>query len=87
MVYRGLGSGIVRATGDNAHIDLINDEERDLFTAIIYRDKNKVQMKDADTDHSPNKVQLCEFKVQKQALKCRLTLKSLPHFKIKCRTY
>lgn len=77
MVYRGLGSGIVRATGDNARIDLINDEERDLFTAIIYRDKNKVQMKDADIDHSPNKVQLCEFKVQKTGFKVQIDLKKL----------
>lgn len=39
MVYRGLGSGIVRARKDGAKIEFRNDEETNQFIAIIWRNE------------------------------------------------
>ena len=48
MVYRGLGSGIVRARKDGAKIEFRNDEETNLFIATIWR--NELAEKSASLD-------------------------------------
>ena len=48
MVYRGLGSGIVRARKDGANIEFRNDEETNLFIATIWR--NELAEKSASLD-------------------------------------
>ena len=41
MVFRGLGSGIVRALKEDANIDFINEERTNQFRVIIWRIKEK----------------------------------------------
>ncbi|MCF0195292.1 MAG: putative DNA binding domain-containing protein [Bacteroidaceae bacterium] len=41
MIYRGLGSGIVRAMRENVVLDFINEEETNQFRAIIWRTTQK----------------------------------------------
>ncbi|MCF0184414.1 MAG: putative DNA binding domain-containing protein [Bacteroidaceae bacterium] len=41
MIYRGLGSGIVRAMRENVILDFINEEEANQFRAIIWRTTQK----------------------------------------------
>ena len=48
MVYRGLGSGIVRARKDGAKIEFRNDEETNQFIATIWR--NELAEKSASLD-------------------------------------
>ena len=64
MVYRGLGSGILRATNEGARIEFINDEVNDKFTAIIYRDEHKVSTEEDKVQISIDKVRNLKNKVQ-----------------------
>lgn len=41
MIFRGLGSGIVRALRENVVIDFINEDEANQFRVIIWRINNK----------------------------------------------
>ncbi len=41
MIYRGLGSGIVRAMNENVFLDFINEEEANQFRVIIWRTTQK----------------------------------------------
>ncbi|MCF0190307.1 MAG: putative DNA binding domain-containing protein [Marinilabiliaceae bacterium] len=41
MIYRGLGSGIVRVMRENVQIDFINEEEANQFRVIIWRTRQK----------------------------------------------
>lgn len=51
MLYRGLGTGIIRAMKEETNIEFINDEAGNQFTTIIRRDgKSKVEAKDSVTD-------------------------------------
>lgn len=40
MKYRGLGSGIRRSLKEHPNTKLINDTDRELFTAVLYRDRS-----------------------------------------------
>jgi predicted HTH transcriptional regulator len=42
MKYRGLGSGVRRALKAHPNTELINDTERELFIAVLYRDDEDV---------------------------------------------
>ena len=44
MIYRGLGSGIVRALRENVMIDFINEEEANQFRVIIWRTNDNDQI-------------------------------------------
>lgn len=48
MVYRGLGSGIIRAMHEGAHIEFINNESGNQFTTIIYRNKQEKLSQEED---------------------------------------
>lgn len=72
MVYRGLGSGILRATNEGAHIEFINDEVNDKFTAIIYRDESEVLIEKDKVYFFIDKVQFEEFEVQKTGFKVQV---------------
>ena len=51
MLYRGLGTGIIRAMKEETNIEFINDEAGNQFTTIIRRDrKGKVEIENAVTD-------------------------------------
>lgn len=82
MLYRGLGSGILRVMNEGSHIELINDEENGKFTAIIYRDENKVQNSSSD---NKNKVQTEEFKVQKTGFKVQISVDKVQELRNKVR--
>lgn len=45
MLYRGLGSGIVRALRENVVIDFMNEEEANQFRAIIWRTNDQELIK------------------------------------------
>lgn len=86
MVYRGLGSGILRATNEGAHIEFINDEENDKFTAIIYRDERKVPIEENKTLTGEFKVQVEEFNVQKTGFKVQISIDKVQELKNKVQT-
>lgn len=51
MLYRGLGTGIIRAMKEETNIEFINDEAGNQFTTIIRRDrKSKAEIENAVTD-------------------------------------
>ena len=45
MIYRGLGSGIVRALRENVVIDFINEDDANQFRVIIWRTTQKEVIK------------------------------------------
>ena len=54
MVYRGLGSGIIRALKEDVHIDFINNESGNQFTTILYRNKVTTNLKNEKTNLETN---------------------------------
>lgn len=51
MLYRGLGTGIIRAMKEETHIEFINDEAGNQFITIIRRNKmNKGESENVLTD-------------------------------------
>lgn len=44
MIYRGLGSGIIRVMKENVHIDFINEESANQFKTIIWRTTQKEEI-------------------------------------------
>ena len=63
MIYRGLGSGIVRAMREDNHIDFDNEVSANQFKVTIWRTTPKDGLKDSDT------IQKSNFTTQKEALK------------------
>lgn len=63
MIYRGLGSGIVRAMREDNHIDFDNEVSANQFKVTIWRTTQKDGLKDSNTTPKSN------FTTQKEALK------------------
>ena len=63
MIYRGLGSGIVRAMREDNHIDFDNEVSANQFKVTIWRTTQKEALKDSDTTQKSN------FTTQKKDLK------------------
>ena len=87
MVYRGLGSGILRATNEGVRIEFINDEVNDKFTAIIYRDERKVSTEEDKVQISTDKVQIEEFEVQKTGFKVQISIDKVRNLKNKVQVF
>lgn len=49
LIYRGLGSGIVRAMRENCHIDFDNEESANQFKVTVWRTIQKDDLKDSST--------------------------------------
>lgn len=65
MIYRGLGSGIIRVLNENIRVDFVNEESANQFKTIIWRtiqndvkDASKDTSKDASKDASNKVVRL-----------------------------
>ena len=54
MIYRGLGSGIVRAMREDNHIDFDNEVSANQFKVTIWRTTPKDGLKDSDTIQKSN---------------------------------
>ena len=54
MIYRGLGSGIVRAMREDNHIDFDNEVSANQFKVTIWRTIQKDGLKDSDTTQKSN---------------------------------
>ena len=63
MIYRGLGSGIVRAMREDNHIDFDNEVSANQFKVTIWRTIQKDGLKDSNTTQKSN------FTTQKKDLK------------------
>ena len=63
MIYRGLGSGIVRAMREDNHIDFDNEVSANQFKVTIWRATQKDGLKDSNTTQKSN------FTTQKKDLK------------------
>lgn len=55
MIYRGLGSGILRATRENVKVDFVNNESTNEFKTIVWRivDNNNTDLSGQWTDKLP----------------------------------
>ena len=58
MLYRGLGSGIIRAMREGTKIEFINDESGNQFSSIIYRDIVTAPSTE-EQEHVPSLSQVC----------------------------
>lgn len=54
MIYRGLGSGIVRAMREDSHIDFDNEESANQFKATVWRTIQKKTLMDSSTTQKGN---------------------------------
>ena len=75
MIYRGLGSGIVRAMRENCHIDFDNEESANQFKVTVWRTIQKDDLKDSSTTQKDlDTIQKNEFTIQKEDLKGSSTI-------------
>lgn len=68
MIYRGLGSGIVRAMREDNHIDFDNEVSANQFKVTIWRTTQKKPLKDSNT------IQKSDTTTQKKPLKDSRTI-------------
>ena len=54
MIYRGLGSGIVRAMREDSHIDFGNEESANQFKVTVWRTIQKKTLMDSSTTQKSN---------------------------------
>ena len=54
MIYRGLGSGIVRAMREDSHIDFDNEESANQFKVTVWRTIQKKTLMDSSTTQKSN---------------------------------
>ena len=69
MVYRGLGSGIVRAKKDGAEIEFRNDEVTNQFITTIWRQKLDEKSASLDEKGPSNGEKSASFRVKRQSKK------------------
>ena len=62
MIYRGLGSGIIRVMKENIRVDFINEESANQFRTIVWR---TTQKSEDTTQKSENTTQKSESTTQK----------------------
>ena len=82
MIYRGLGSGIVRAMRENHHIDFDNEVSANQFKVTIWKTTQKSDsttqkesLKDSNTiQKNPNTIQKSDTTTQKKPLKDSSTI-------------
>lgn len=67
MLYRGFGTGIIRALKEEIHIEFINDEVGNQFTTIIRRDEISKEKSKGEVDES--KVNDDKSKVQSREVR------------------
>ncbi|WP_245208385.1 winged helix-turn-helix transcriptional regulator [Bacteroides faecium] len=67
MLYRGFGTGIIRALKEETHIEFINDEVGNQFTTIIRRDEISKEKSKGEVDES--KVNDDKSKVQSREVR------------------
>lgn len=62
MIYRGLGSGIIRVMKENVRVEFINEESANQFRTIVWR---TIQKDESTTQKSENTIQKSENTTQK----------------------
>ena len=65
MIYRGLGSGIIRVMNENISVDFINEESANQFKTIIWR---TIQKSENTIQKSENTIQKSLTTIQKEVL-------------------
>lgn len=75
MIYRGLGSGIIRVMKENIQVDFINEESSNQFKTIVWR----TIQKDSDTTQksentTQNTIQKKESTIQKNEITTQKTI-------------
>jgi predicted HTH transcriptional regulator len=69
MIYRGLGSGIIRVMNENISVDFINEESANQFKTIIWRtiqkNENTIQKNENTIQKNENTIQKNENTIQK----------------------
>ncbi len=72
MIYRGLGSGIIRVLNENISVDFINEESANQFKTIIWRtiqkDENTIQKNENTIQKNENTIQKSLTTIQKEVL-------------------
>lgn len=69
MIYRGLGSGIIRVMKENVRVEFINEESANQFRTIVWRTIQKsestIQKNENTTQKSENTIQKSKNTIQK----------------------
>jgi predicted HTH transcriptional regulator len=65
MIYRGLGSGIIRVMNENISVDFINEESANQFKTIIWR---TIQKNENTIQKNENTIQKSLTTIQKEVL-------------------
>ncbi len=66
MIYRGLGSGILRATREGVKVDFVNNEKTNEFKAVVWRNiPDKLLL----SGNTPDKLPLSGNSLDKAAIK------------------
>lgn len=69
MIYRGLGSGIIRVMKENVRVEFINEESANQFRTIVWRtiqkSENTIQKNENTTQKSENTIQKSKNTIQK----------------------
>ena len=72
MIYRGLGSGIIRVLNENISVDFINEESANQFKTIVWRtiqkDENTIQKNENTIQKNENTIQKSLTTIQKEVL-------------------
>lgn len=63
MIYRGLGSGIIRVMKEGVHVDFINEESANQFRTIVWR---TIQKGEPTIQKSNSTIQKNDFTIQKE---------------------
>lgn len=69
MIYRGLGSGIIRVMKENVRVEFINEKSANQFRTIVWRtiqkSENTIQKNENTTQKSENTIQKSKNTIQK----------------------
>lgn len=70
MIYRGLGSGIIRVMKENVRVEFINEESANQFRTIVWRtiqkSKNTIQKRESTIQKDESTTQKSEDTTQKE---------------------